>query len=342
MEDNMSIQREGFNSLAGLSINVSSLSEVRTEPGTIERGLWHIGSDPSGLSEPIPIIVMNGKEDGPTLWIQGCIHGDEFAAAWAVTSLAREIDPKELKGRLILLPILNISAFRARRGSSPIDNVELYRAFPGSPSGSYTAQIAHAISKELVAIADYMIDVHSGNSIYRCVQFASYPGGMAASAKAEEIALATGSPIVVRRNEWAENEKAIMFMYACSQGIPSVMISVGGHRRIEPQFIQPLIESCKGVMRFIGMIPGEAVALDRSKLLKGIYYIFSTKGGFVLREAENGSWLEKGQIIVRLYNVYGEEVEVIRCPFDKALLIETPDGALYPGELVAELFLPLK
>ena len=79
---------------------------------------------------------------------------------------------------------------------------------------------------------------------------------------------------------------------------------------------------------------------DRSKLLDGIFYDFCTRGGFVFYDAAVGDWLEKGQVFARMFNVYGEEVEAIRCSHDKALLVETATGVLNPGELIAEFFVP--
>jgi predicted deacylase len=132
-----------------------------------------------------------------------------------------------------------------------------------------------------------------------------------------------------------------MFMYACSQGIPSIMITNEGHRRVEPEIVQPLIRQCLNVMRYLEMIPGEKTRLDRSKILKGVYYSFSTKGGFIFNEVKIGDWLKKDQVISRIYNVFGEETEVIRCPYERALLVVAVSGVLYPGETVAEYFLPM-
>lgn len=319
---------------------VDSLNEAGAEPGTITKGMWHLGLDAAGVSEPIPFIIVNGKEKGPTLWIQACVHGVEFGSAWTVSSLAREIDPSKLKGRLILLPILNISAFRARQPNSPIDNGNLYNMFPGNPAGSYSEQIAYVIGTELVNSADYMIDIHNGTSVVRCTEFASYPWGLKASAESEKMALATNSPIIVRRSVRAESDKRLTFFYACAEGIPSVMFTIGGHRRVEPQFTDPIKERCKNIMRFLKMLPGDVAPAERARVLSGNFFIRATKNGFIFNEVENGQWIEKGQVIARLFNVFGEELEAVRCPLNKAIVFETSSGVLYPGEIVAGMFIP--
>lgn len=320
---------------------ISSLSEIWGEPGTVTRGMWEVGGDLSGLHDAIPIIAVRGATDGPTLWIQGSIHGDEPNSSWVITSLAKEVDPQELKGRLLLVPILNMAAFRDRTTFTPIDNVELYRAFPGRPDGSYTYQLAFAIEQELMKLADYLIDVHSGTAIYFCTDFTSYPGELEASAVSEQMALAAGCPVVVRRLVRTEAENHLMFMYACSQGIPAIMISNGGHRRVEPQFTRPLMDQCLNVMRYIGILPGDFPPIDRSRLLEGIFYTHCKRGGFVFNEVNIGDWVVKDQVLARLYDVFGNEVDVVRCPHEKAQVIETGTGVLHAGELVAEFFVPL-
>lgn len=320
---------------------ISSLSEIWGEPGTLTRGLWQVGSDLTGLKDAIPVIGVYGVKEGPTLWIQGSIHGDEPNSSWVVTTLSSAIDPNTLRGKLVLLPILNTAAFRARTTPTPVDNVELYRAFPGNKDGSYTNQLAYDIEQEFLKTADYLIDVHSGTAVYFCTDFTSYPGGFKASEVSEQIALATGCSTVVRRMVRTKAENHLMFMYACSRGIPAIMISNGGHRRVEQQFTQPMIDQCLNVMRYLKMLPGDPPTMERSRLLEGIFYSHCKRGGFVFNEAKVGDWLVKDQVIARLYDVFGNEVDVVSCPHERAQLIETGSGVLHPGELVAEFFVPL-
>lgn len=320
--------------------STTTLKNLEFPPISIHRGFWEIGIDNSGNPDRIPVIIVQGAQKGPTIWIQGSIHGDEPSSSWTVTSLAQEVDPQQLKGRLILLPILNISAFRNRQTPTPIDNIELYKAFPGNREGTYTQHVASIIEEDFLALADYLIDVHAGTAIHFCVEFTSFPGGMEGSRKAEELALATDSPIIVERTVRSEIENHLMFMWACSKGIPSIMISMGGHRRLDAHLVDPLIKQCLSAMRFLQMIPGEPGHKDKKDILDGIVYSHCKKGGFVFNEAQIGDWMVKDQIICTIKDIFGKEVEIIRCPHEKALLIEAATGVLYPGELVAEFFLP--
>lgn len=109
----------------------------------------------------IPIIVVKNGE-GPTALLFGGNHGDEYEGPVTLLNLARELEPGDLRGRIIMIPSLNLPAGMAGTRLSPIDGMNMNRAFPGSPSGSLTSQIAHYVSSTLMPLADLVVDIHSG------------------------------------------------------------------------------------------------------------------------------------------------------------------------------------
>jgi len=112
---------------------------------------------------PIPIVVLqNGT--GPTALFVSGTHGDEYEGQVALCNLARSLKPEAIQGRVILLPAANLPAAVAGTRTSPIDEGNLNRLFPGDAQGSVTEQIAYYIEHELVARADMVVDLHSGGS----------------------------------------------------------------------------------------------------------------------------------------------------------------------------------
>ncbi len=105
-------------------------------------------------------IIANGQ--GPTVLVMGGNHGDEYQGQIAARKLARELTPDMINGRLILIPSLNFPAARAATRLSPLDGMNLNRAFPGHPEGSVTSQIAHYLTTVLFPLSDVVIDIHSG------------------------------------------------------------------------------------------------------------------------------------------------------------------------------------
>lgn len=109
----------------------------------------------------IPITVVS-RGEGPTVLVLGGNHGDEYQGQIAIMKLARELMPEKVTGRVILIPSLNLPAASAATRLSPLDGMNMNRAFPGDAEGPVTSQIAHYLRTVLFPISDVVIDIHSG------------------------------------------------------------------------------------------------------------------------------------------------------------------------------------
>ena len=120
----------------------------------------------------IPLtVIANGS--GPTALLTGGNHGDEYEGPIALQQLAWQIEPAEVSGRIIILPYMNYPAFRAGTRVSPIDAVNLNRAFPGRADGTPSQKIANYINDVLVPVADIVLDYHSGGKTLDFLPYAA-------------------------------------------------------------------------------------------------------------------------------------------------------------------------
>ena len=118
----------------------------------------------------MPLTVINGTAGaGRSVACFGGTHGDEYEGQVAVWRLMHELDPAEMAGQVILIPRLNVPACAASRRESPMDGVNMNRAFPGDPGGSMTYRIAHFVTSKIFPQVDVVIDIHSAG---RGMQFA--------------------------------------------------------------------------------------------------------------------------------------------------------------------------
>lgn len=120
----------------------------------------------------IPIcVVKNG--DGPTALLTGANHGDEYEGPLAFLHLAHSLKAEDITGRVIIVPAFNYPAFLAAKRTSPIDDGNLNRAFPGKPDGTITEKIADYFERTLIPQADVVLDIHSGGKTLNFVPFAA-------------------------------------------------------------------------------------------------------------------------------------------------------------------------
>lgn len=314
-----------------------ALGTATAAPGTKTRGTLSLGNRPDGSAFEMPVFVINGVDAGPVLWVQGCIHGDEYDTAWAVIELVKELDPQELKGALIAIPVLNVGGFQAGQRTNPLDGKDLNRVFPGSPTGTVTEQIAAGIIGEVMAKADYLIDLHGGGSeaLQSYFPLFHYDPALEASRVAEEMSRSIGSPVIWRSAEGYLQHG--LFTQITQQGIPAILIEYGGEARLRDKYATALREGIKQVMRYLHMLPGDVTPDETCTIVDNAYFINTTKGGFFRSEVEPMQHVTQGQVLDRIYDVFGDEVEVITAPSDGIVFAVRTYGTCHSGS-VAHVF----
>jgi N-alpha-acetyl-L-2,4-diaminobutyrate deacetylase len=159
-------------------------------------GIPHSRNESGWGAVHLPIVsIKNGR--GPTLVFTGGNHGDEYEGPIALMKLARALDPGEISGRVIVIPALNYPAVMAGTRVSPIDGVNMNRAFPGERGGTVSAMIAHYVQTKILTLADVLLDIHSGGKTMMFSPFACYHQipDRAVMEQAKAAMLAFGAPI---------------------------------------------------------------------------------------------------------------------------------------------------
>ncbi|MEP6535566.1 MAG: succinylglutamate desuccinylase/aspartoacylase family protein [Bryobacteraceae bacterium] len=204
----------------------------------------------------IPItVVKNGP--GPTLLALGGNHGDEYEGPVALMKLARDLQPSQVSGRVILLPALNLPAVMAGTRLSPIDGVNLNRAFPGKYNDSVTGLIAHYLTSVLFPLADIVMDLHGGGrsmDFYPCAHLHRVSDEtqfqkMLAAAKV------WGQKYVFIYADIAG--EGLLPVQAESMGKLVVTTEMGGAGQLSPSVLRITEKGVRNVMIHLGLIEGK-------------------------------------------------------------------------------------
>jgi predicted deacylase len=132
---------------------------------------------PATPEATLDVFYVKGDSSGPLAVITAGVHGDEYEGPAALADVARELpSPDRIHGAVILIPVLNPLAFSAGTRTVPQDGLNLARTFPGSANGSEMPRLAHAVFQNLVSVADYVIDLHSGGVEYEFVPLTGFYG----------------------------------------------------------------------------------------------------------------------------------------------------------------------
>ncbi|MGB3775996.1 MAG: succinylglutamate desuccinylase/aspartoacylase family protein, partial [Leeuwenhoekiella sp.] len=154
-----------------------------------------------GVSTFIPITIFNGAKAGETLGITAGIHGYEYPPILGAQRLIQSIDPKKLKGTVILVQLANVKSFLGRSPFvNPADGKNLNCSFPGKEEGSLSEKIAYFISNSVINRVDYFLDMHAGDAPEDLMSYGAYYRNddmPEISATGKEMALALGFDHVV-------------------------------------------------------------------------------------------------------------------------------------------------
>ena len=158
---------------------------------------------------PVPFVVA-GPATGPKALLMAGTYGDEAECQIALAQVARELDPAQLQGQVIILPMTNEPAARAGMRNSPIDNVSLGRSYPGDVFGSPTEVIAQYVERFLMPQCDVVVDVHSaGDSLnyLPCVMSIAHADRTEMNQRLA-LAFAFGAPLVLISHSFEERNSS--------------------------------------------------------------------------------------------------------------------------------------
>jgi uncharacterized protein len=253
---------------------------------------------------PIPIVrLKNG--DGPSVLMQAGNHGDEWEGQIGLGNLIRELQPKDIKGRLVILPSANFPAAMAGMRTSPIDDGNLNRSFPGNPDGTITEQIAHFIEHVLLPGFDYSFDFHSGGSSLAYIPSALAPrhGDAARMEKVIGMLKAFGAPVSYLAA--APQGGGRTFTSASfRQGVVSMGTELGGGGLVTPQSLKVAQDGMRRVLAHIGLLQAPVPAPTPTRLTEiggDDYYVYASDGGLFEPLVDLGAEVTAGQPAARIH-----------------------------------------
>jgi N-alpha-acetyl-L-2,4-diaminobutyrate deacetylase len=286
----------------------------------------------------IPIsVVRNG--DGPTALLTGANHGDEYEGPVALVDLAASLDPRQVHGRIIIVPFLNFPAFRAARRLSPIDGANLNRIFPGRPDGTVTQKIADFVQRELLPRADLVLDFHSGGRSLDFVPFAAAHAlpDPAQEARCHAARDAFGAPYAMTMLEI--DAVGMLDTAAEEMGKVFVTTELGGAGTATARSIGIAKRGVRNVLVHAGILEGRiergnSVMLD---MPSGDCFTFAEADGLIEPCVDLGDPVRAGDVVARVHSAVrtGAAPVEYRAKLDGILAARHALGLVGIGDCVA-------
>jgi hypothetical protein len=341
--------------LAGAAIGVDAASaQAVPEPrpvlkvGTAEaaRGQKVTGviTVPAGVdaATTIAVAVVHGAKPGPVLAVVSGLHGTEYSSILAVERLIQVLDPGQMSGSVILVPLVNVASFEQKIAHvNPVDGKNMNRFFPGRADGTQTERVSFAVTKQVVEQCDHLIDLHGGDldESLRPYAYWTVTGSVAQDQISREMLLAFGLDHIVISADRPKDPAASRYLEntASTRGKPSITAEAGHAGTTDPDDIARLVAGCVNVMRYLRMIPGAPAVVENPVWIERAVALPSEQDGIFYPLVTRGTYVQAGMRIGYVTDHVGKTLFEARAPESGVVLYIRAVPSMTKGETVASI-----
>lgn len=294
----------------------------------------------------IPVIVLNGSQDGPTFWINGTVHGDEINGSYAAWKLIRELDPAEVRGQIVVTPVANAAAFAEQCKISRIDDLDMDTQFPGDENGMATQRVAKMLYDEIRTHASFLVNFHTISKLYDANPYTVSKIVAGANPKvnktALELAFAFGAEIncvvdlATADGELPGVTSGALDITCIKDGIPAFMGEIGHGGVADPGVMEAARRGLLNVMVMQGMIDGTVVLPQKQYRITKRKFVRGSLGGLIEMDCKPGDIVKAGSAIAH-FHYYGDDLIPYTVEKDAIIIAARTYPAINSGDRVAFL-----
>src|SRR5215470_6923220 len=221
-----------LSSLAATAQGSFTVGTATASPGQKATGFIDVPAGADAATS-IPVAVIRGAKPGPVLALVSGAHGTEYASIIALEELIQSLDPAQVAGTVIIVPLVNIQSFEQKVPHvNPVDGKSMNRFYPGKADGTQTERASWLITKQVVERCDYLIDYHGGDLDESLRPYSYWPK--------------TGN---------AKQD-------ATTRGKPAIAVEAGYSGTVQPDDVHALVAGTLSVMRYLKMLPGSPAVVE--------------------------------------------------------------------------------
>ena len=296
--------------------DILQIGEHSIELGETLRLDLPVSSLYTGTEIAVPVFVKRGKKAGPTFFVSAAVHGDELNGIEVVSRVMNSKLLDRMSGTLIAVPMVNVYGVLHQTRYLP-DRRDLNRSFPGSPSGSIAARLAHVFFNEVVTKCDYGIDLHTG-AIHR----SNLPQirGDLKDQETLELAKYFGAPVLLQ----ADLRDGSLRQSAAEHGVKTLLYEAGEALRFDEVCIRIGFRGVINVMRHLGMLK-ETKRKANAKantpyIAQQSGWVRASDSGFVNHKRQLGHFVKQNEVLAIISDPYGAEVSRVVSAVDGIII----------------------
>lgn len=319
-----------------------TVGTASARPGQKAAGVLAV---PAGVdaASSLAVIVINGAKPGPTLALISGSHGTEYASIVAMEKLAESIDPAQLSGAVIVVPLVNPASFAQKVPHlNPVDGKNMNRYYPGKADGTQTERVSWAIAKQVVEECDYLLDFHGGDldeNLRRYTYWAD-TGNPKLDHTTRGMVLAFGlDHIIIQRWRPSDPPPAAITLtrYASSIGKPAVAAEAGHSGTVLAEDVDVLVRGSLNVMRHLKMLPGVAPPVEHPVWIGQAAVLASEVDGIFYPLLGPEAYVTKGMTIGYVTDYSGQRIWDAKSPISGVIVYINALPSMKKGDNVADI-----
>jgi len=323
-----------------------SIANASAEPGQRTRGTIPFTELADGSKINVPLLLINGVKPGPRLYLGAAIHGDEVNGVAMLFEALGKIDANNLAGQIVCVPLQHPLSFHADHRlplaqffKSPLDQTpaDAWACFPGSADGNLAQQLAHLLFG-LIRECDYAVDIHTPTRGGRYVPIAILPHpDLDKDGRVKKLAEGLGTGWIMRCDNGFYVAPGILCVEATRIGIPALTFEIGEGGRLEPDVITAGVTCLLNAMQSLGMVNVPRKDPVETHLMSNFISLRARHGGLLYNDVQLGQPVRRGELLCRVVDIFGDEVERFVSPVDGYVVRMTTLSTVSTGERVATL-----
>jgi len=290
----------------------------------------------------IPVAVFQGAKPGPVLAIVAGSHGTEYTSIIALEKLITTLNPAEISGTVIIVPLINIQSFEQKVPHlNPVDKKSMNRWYPGKMDGTQTDRASYLITKQVVDQCDHLIDLHGGDldESLRPYSYWTRTGNAKQDAVSREMVLAFGLDHIIISADRPKDPQASRYLEntASTRGKPSITAEAGYAGTVETDDLNALVNGCLNVMRYLKMLPGAPAMVEHPVWIEKVVTLASDQTGIFYPSVKRGTYVEQGMKVGYVTDYLGHVTFEARAPVAGIVLYVCAVPSMTKGATIANI-----
>lgn len=283
----------------------------------------------SGTPVALPVLVLHGRHDGPTIWLSAVVHGDELCGVEIIRRVLERIDTGELRGTIIAVPIVNVHGFNTGDRYLP-DRRDLNRAFPGSPRGPLASRVANLMMTEVIGRCEVGIDLHTGSD--HRINLPQIRGDLDNPAVLR-LAQAFAAPVSLH----ARVRDRSMREAATEAGATVLLYEGGEAHRFDETSIVAGTEGCLRVLAHLDMIDQAPPAMAETTLTRSSKWMRAMRSGILHLDVGLGDAVATGEVLSTVHDPFGKRLGTVKSRTTGVVIGHTQHPLVNRGDAVVHV-----